>query len=89
MDQMPRKSDEQLTEIRNRLLGSIKAELDAKNISAADLLALLAHTVGACIAMQDQRTMTPDQAMHIVATNIEAGNLEALDGLKFETRGPA
>lgn len=48
-------------------------ELDAK-----EMLALSAHLVGQIVAMQDQRTVTPDMAMQIVSSNIEAGNAEAL-----------
>ena len=54
-----------------------KAEIDA-GMSAADVLALLAHTAGACIAWQDQRKMTPEMAMSLVADNIQAGNREAM-----------
>ena len=47
------------------------------HLSAAEMLALSAHMVGQIIAMQDQRTMTGDRAMAIVAANIEQGNQEA------------
>lgn len=50
-------------------------------MSAQEMLALSAHLVGQIIAMQDQRTVTPEMAMKIVARNIEQGNQEAVDGL--------
>ena len=43
-----------------------------------ELLAVAAYTVGQLIALQDQRTTTPDMAMEIVARNIELGNSEAI-----------
>lgn len=65
-----------LMAVREKLMTSIKAEIDAESVTPAELLALLSHTVGACIAMQDQRRMTGNMAMEIVAKNIEAGNAE-------------
>lgn len=67
----------QLIAARNKMLLAAKAEIDA-GMSAADVLALLAHTTGACIAWQDQRSMTPEAAMKLVSDNIQAGNLEAM-----------
>lgn len=51
------------------------------HLSAMEMLALSAHLVGQIVAMQDQRTMSPEAAMNIVSENIEAGNREVLDGL--------
>lgn len=61
---------------RDAMIASIRKE--AADMSAADILAIAAYTVGQLIALQDQRTMTPDQAMELVAKNIEAGNAHAL-----------
>ena len=51
-------------------------------LSAPEMLALTAHLVGQLVALQDQRTMSPNRAMEIVAANIEQGNQEVLDGLR-------
>lgn len=64
--------------VRNRIMTSVKAELSRGDIPAMDLLAVLAHTTGACIAMQDQRVVTPEMALDLVRKNLEAGNREAM-----------
>ena len=64
--------------VKKRLMDAVGAELARGDVSAPELLALLAHTTGACIAYQDQRAMTAEQAMELVFRNIEAGNAEAL-----------
>ena len=72
---------------RHALLDVMKqhgAELDA-----CELLAVAAHLVGQLIAMQDQRTMTPAQAMELVGANIERGNREAIENLLLQTGGHA
>lgn len=58
------------------------------NLTAEDMLALAAHLVGQLIALQDQRTMSPDRAMATVAANIEQGNQEVIDDL-FKSKGGA
>jgi len=54
-------------------------------LQAHELLAINSHLLGQLIAFQDQRVMTPDEAMRIVGKNIEQGNAEAL----AELMGPA
>jgi len=51
------------------------------SLASWELLALSAHLTGQIIALQDQRTMSPEAAMNIVAENIEKGNKEVIDGL--------
>ena len=41
---------------------------------ASHMLAISAQVTGMIVALQDQRTMTPEMAMTIVAENIEEGN---------------
>lgn len=53
----------------------------ASKLSAAELLAVAANMVGKLVAMQDQRKMTPDAAMEIVAKNLELGNSQVLANL--------
>lgn len=59
------------------------------DLSAAEMLAIVSQLVGNLIALQDQRTMTPDRAMAIVAGNIEIGNQEALRELLGPAAGSA
>lgn len=48
----------------------------ADQLGAQRMLAVLAYTVGQLVAMQDQRRVTPAQAMDVVAENIELGNAD-------------
>jgi hypothetical protein len=48
----------------------------------------VANILGKMIAMQDQRTMSPEQAMEIVATNMKHGNQQVLDEL-MDSKGSA
>jgi len=64
---------------RNDVLDLLKKH--AGHLDAKDMLALSAHLVGQLVAMQDQRTMTREIALEIVARNIEAGNAEVLANL--------
>jgi hypothetical protein len=48
------------------------------NMPAQRILAITSQFVGQLIALQDKRVMSPDQAMQIVAQNIEIGNHAAL-----------
>lgn len=53
----------------------------APRLPAQDLLAVASQIVGMLVALQDQRTMTPEMAMRIVAENVEAGNEEIVRNL--------
>ncbi len=70
---------DQHQQFRDELIAVLRKHGD--KISAMEMLALASHLVGQIIAMQDQRTVTPDMAMKIVSQNIEQGNREVLDGL--------
>ena len=71
-------TEKRLKQVRNRLMKAVRTELQRGEISSTELLAVMAHTTGGCVAMQDQRTMTPEMAMQIVSKNLEAGNREAM-----------
>lgn len=58
-------------------------------LQADELLAVTAHLVGQLIALQDQRVMTAEMAMHLVQVNLEQGNREVVDGLLNSTGGTA
>jgi hypothetical protein len=58
------------------------------HLSQPELMALVANILGKMIAMQDQRTMSPEQAMEIVATNMKHGNQQVLDEL-MDSKGSA
>lgn len=72
---------------------ALKADLDALTAKYADkmtdaeVLAIISQVVGMVIALQDQRTMTPDQAMSIVAANIEVGNQLVVNNLRDAPAG--
>lgn len=53
----------------------------AGHLDAVEFLAVAANMLGKIIALQDQRTMTRDTVMAIVASNLEAGNQQAVDQL--------
>lgn len=61
----------------------------ADYLSALEMLAVAANMVGKIVAMQDQRTVTPEMAMQIVAHNVEAGNQQVLRSLTRESGGSA
>ena len=75
--------------IRDKLIAILKEHADKDGLSAQEMLALAAHTVGQLIALQDQRKITPKMAMEIVARNIQQGNIEVVEGLKTKTAGSA
>lgn len=53
----------------------------AGKLSAIEMLAVASNMVGKLVAMQDQRSVTPAEAMKVVADNIEYGNKSVLDML--------
>lgn len=48
------------------------------DVSKIELLAIAANMVGKIVALQDQRIMTAEEAMKVVAINIEHGNSQVL-----------
>ena len=60
----------------------------ADKLSAIELLAVASNMLGKLVAMQDQRTVSPDIAMEVVAHNIELGNQQVLAQLS-QSRGRA
>ena len=58
------------------------------HLSAKEMLALASQFVGNLTALQDQRTMTSETVMAIVASNIEIGNQAAIDGV-MQSEGSA
>lgn len=65
------------------------ASKHAAKLSSAELLAIAANMVGKMIALQDQRAMTPAEAMEIVANNIEYGNQTVVRNLAEGKAGSA
>ena len=61
----------------------------AASMDAVEVLAVLAHAVGQCIAMQDQTKHTAEALLALVDSNIEAGNLEMIEQLLGKTGGSA
>lgn len=61
----------------------------ADKLGPQGMLAVASALVGQLVAMQDQRTMTVEMAMQIVASNIEGANQEVLDALCNSTSSSA
>lgn len=57
-------------------------------LPASHMLAVSAQVTGVLVALQDQRTMTPEMAMAIVAENIQVGNQGIVNTI-METKGSA
>lgn len=60
-----------------KFMEDLKAQIPP-NMPSQDILAIVSQFVGQLIALQDQRQMTPDQAMQLVGQNIEIGNQAAI-----------
>lgn len=58
-----------------------------EHLGAPTMLAVAANMIGKMMALQDQRKMTPDMAMEIVAKNIEIGNAQVLAQLQNASGG--
>lgn len=48
----------------------------ADKLTAAEILALMAYTVGQTLACQDQTAMTMEMATEMIQSNIETGNAD-------------
>jgi hypothetical protein len=59
----------------------------ADKLSSLEMLAVGANMVGKLIALQDQRTVTPELAMKVVAANIEMGNQHLIGALVAKSDG--
>lgn len=68
---------------RQAVMAAIKPHADA--LGADRMLAVLSYTVGQLVGLQDQRKMTGAMAMAIVLENIEAGNMQMIQGLSMKT----
>jgi hypothetical protein len=51
---------------------------NGQKVSSEEMLCIAANMIGKLIALQDQRTMTREQALEIVQANIELGNEQAI-----------
>jgi hypothetical protein len=59
------------------------------NLSSVELLAVAANMLGKIVALQDQRTITADEAMDIVIANLQIGNDQAIKNLALKVAGSA
>lgn len=57
-------------------------------VTPLELLAIASNMVGKLVALQDQKKVTPNEAMRVVSRNIEIGNRQAIDGL-MKSKGNA
>lgn len=60
----------------NELIAVFRRHQD--RLRADEMLAIASHFVGQIVALQDQRKVTPQEAMRIVAANIEKGNRQVI-----------
>lgn len=58
-------------------------------LSGMEIVAILSYTLGQCIAMQDQRTVTKEMIWELVGANIEKGNAMVIDELAEKSEGNA
>lgn len=58
-------------------------------LSSQEMLAVSAYLVGQMIAFQDQRSLTPAEAMEIALENIALGNKEVIAATLGKTAGRA
>lgn len=72
---------------RNALIAVFRQHQDT--VSAQDMLAVSSYFVGQLIALQDQRKVTPEQAMRVVQANIGEGNRQVIKQLLEKTGGNA
>lgn len=61
----------------------------ADKMTGLELLAIAANMVGKMVALQDQRAVSPATAMEVVARNIEHGNQQVIDQLRYGKGGRA
>lgn len=69
---------ERLEAVQARIMGAVRDELVNGECTPAELLAVMAYSTGGCMAFQDQRKMTAEQAMALIQKNMEAGNKSAV-----------
>jgi hypothetical protein len=60
-----------------------------RHLKADEMLAVAANMVGKLIALQDQRTMTREEAIILVMRNIEEGNAQAAAEVSGPSAGTA
>ncbi len=80
---MDKVKEKRIEAARNRILEAANKEIKKGEMTSMEILAVMAYSTGSCIALQDQRKVTPELALEIVAKNIEAGNrvaIQELDG---------
>ena len=56
-------------------------EKHAGKLTSLEMLAIASNMVGKIVALQDQRYVTAQKAMDVVAENIQNGNKQVLDAL--------
>lgn len=61
----------------------------AGKLTAIELLAVAANMLGKLLAMQDQRTTSPEMAMKVISANIEHGNQTVIATLASAKGGTA
>lgn len=78
---------EQHEAFRLKLIGLFRQH--QYTVDAQEMLAISSYFVGQLVALQDQRKVTPDQAMKIVEANLAEGNRQVVRNLMEQTGGMA
>ena len=81
MKKATKEQQDRMMLVNQRLISGMQKELTSGEISKSEALCLFAYVTGMLIAMQDQRTMRPEQAMDLVSENIAQGNKAAIESL--------
>ena len=61
----------------------------AASMTALELLAVASNMLGKLVAMQDQRIVSKDLVLRVIAANLEKGNQAVVEKLLSETMGSA
>ncbi len=69
---------QRLNAVKLRIMNAAQEELERGDVTAMEMLAVLAYCTGQCIALQDMLNITPEMAMDLVLKNIQAGNMEII-----------
>lgn len=77
---------ERLVAARDAMLAALRAYAD---LTPEELLAVSSQLVGQLVALQDQRRISPAEAIAIVESNMEIGNAMAIERLATEVAGRA
>lgn len=71
-------TEERLLNARQRIMREIEKEIARADVTAAELLAIMAHATGSVLAHQNSREMSPKLGMDLILENMKRGNAETV-----------